>query len=488
MDIAIVTGASSSLGLAISSRLIQLGFRVYGLGGDYKECPLRNVNFKPMPCDLADPGAIEDACRQILAAEKGVYVVINNAKFFGRRPFPEMEAAEMERILRVNLLCPLVLSRVLSSSLKALQGYFIQLGSPYADSSRGGPVGAASSGGLKWMGEALFEEMRGHGVKVSHLSPEPNRYREGRLSARPGARTEAAIDPEAVAQAIEQILQSQFGNIITELVLRPLRVSEPDQDPVVRLPYPEPKPVPYTVPREMIEAEEQLEDEEFERNERRREERGREGGEKDGSEKSAREEKPRRKRTSGRKERKPPDKETGQGGEKDIRRSAESEAPRKKDLRKREEEEPATGTGAPASKAETGPEPSESEGRRRRRPRRKPRPPKAEVGFLDRQAPVKEAPVKKVSGPEAEKPAPTKAEGDSPEGTGVPVAKKVARKATKKTAVRKTAAKKAAPRKAVKKTPVKGAKKAVAAKKAATRKRPSRKAAAKKIPESGESG
>ncbi|HSH09318.1 MAG TPA: SDR family oxidoreductase, partial [Oceanipulchritudo sp.] len=139
MDIAIVTGASSSLGLAISRRLIQLGFRVYGLGGDYKDCPLQNVNFKPMACDLADPVALDAACQRILEKEKGVFLVVNNAKFFGRNRFLEMDIEEMERILRINLLCPMVLIRNFAHSLKELQGYIIQLGASYADSSAGGP-------------------------------------------------------------------------------------------------------------------------------------------------------------------------------------------------------------------------------------------------------------------------------------------------------------------------------------------------------------
>jgi hypothetical protein len=51
---------------------------------------------------------------------------------------------------------------------------------------------------------------------------------ETRGPVRPGARLEAAIDPEAVAQAIEQILQSPFGNVVTEMVMRPLRaVAQP---------------------------------------------------------------------------------------------------------------------------------------------------------------------------------------------------------------------------------------------------------------------
>ena len=169
MDIAIVTGASSSLGLAISRRLIQLGFRVYGLGGDYKDCSLNNVNFRPMACDLSDPAAVEAACRRIVEAEKGVFLVVNNAKYFGQHAFMEMTTPEIERILRINLLCPLVIIRTLAASLKELQGYIIQLGAPYAETSRGGAAGAAASGGLKWMGDLLFHELRSHGVKVCHL-------------------------------------------------------------------------------------------------------------------------------------------------------------------------------------------------------------------------------------------------------------------------------------------------------------------------------
>ncbi|MGC9450595.1 MAG: SDR family oxidoreductase [Oceanipulchritudo sp.] len=276
MDIAIVTGASSALGLAVSRRLIQLGFRVYGLGGDYKDCPLQNVNFKPVSCDLGDPSAVEEAAHGILEKEKGVYVLVNNAKYFGQKRFAEMEISDMERVLRINLLCPLVLVRTLAGSLRNLQGYLINLGAPYSDFSRGGPVGASASGGLKWMGEVLFHDLRDYGVKVCHLSPEPNRGRDPRSLVRPGARMEASIDPEAVAQAIEQILQSPFGNVITELVMRPLRVREPEQEPVRNLPYPEPQPIPYTVPREIIEAEEQLEEEEWQENQHRKRKRRRE--------------------------------------------------------------------------------------------------------------------------------------------------------------------------------------------------------------------
>ena len=43
MDVAIVTGASTGLGAAISRKLLELGFRVYGLGGNYTQMPFNNA-------------------------------------------------------------------------------------------------------------------------------------------------------------------------------------------------------------------------------------------------------------------------------------------------------------------------------------------------------------------------------------------------------------------------------------------------------------
>ena len=423
MDIAIVTGASSSLGLAISERLIQMGFRVYGLGGDYKDCRLQNVNFKPFPCDLSDPEAVEAAARAILEKEKGVFVLINNAKYYGGKTYFEADRREIERILNINLLCPLVLTRTLADSLVSLQGFLIQLGSPHAETSRGGPVGAAASGGLKWMGEVLFHDLRDHGVKVCHLSPEPNRGRDPRSVARPGARIEAAIDPEAVAQAIEQILQSRFGNIVTEMVLRPLRVSEPDFDPVIRLPYPKPKPVPYTVPREMIEAEEQLESEELERKAKQRR---------------------KRRQTKKREETK-----AAESSAEESEATAKEEKPKRKRTRKAKSAKMDKKPEQPEPKAEEKPEPKEkpkAEGEgKRRRSRRKPRPPMASVGFVGR-------------------------ESEKPEKPPAKAVKKVAKKAARKTT--KKAARKAVPAK-------KAAKKEAVTKKAAPKKRATKKAAKK---------
>lgn len=469
MDIAIVTGASSALGMAISSRLIQLGFRVYGLGGDYQNCPLKNVNFKPLACDLSDALAVEAAANRILEKEKGVVLLVNNAKFFARNSFAEMGVAEMERIVRINLLCPLVLARTLQKSLSSLQGGIINLGSASIDSSRDGAVGAAASGGLKWMSEALFNSLRDKGVKVTHISPEPNRVRGTQTTVRKGAQIEASLDPEAVAQAVEQIVHNPFGNIVTELVLRPLRTNEPQQDPVVHLPVPEPQPIPYTVPREVIEAEEELEEQAFE---------------------AAREKKKARRkaRTAKKKE------------------AAKKEAPTELESAP-EAAEPVAGPSADTpetpTRPETGPSdavpsPAQRPGFGKRR-RRKPKPPMTQVGFLKQETvvetatdfSVKESPSTDYGTPSEPTPAAKTAPAAdsladaSAKSAGRPrkaarkSVRKSAKKASRKVSTEEPAVAHTDPPAAAKKTTKKATKKAV--RKVATKKgAPAKKATARK--------
>jgi hypothetical protein len=406
---------------------------------------------------------VEAAARRILESEKGILLLVNNAKYFGTKNYLEMSPEEMQRVMNINLLCPLILARTFAEGLINLQGYIIQLGPLHVESSHGGPAGAASSGGLKWMSELLFHDLREFGVKVCHLSPEPNRGRDPRTTPRKGTRVTASIDPEAVAQAVEQLLQSPYGNIVTELVIRPLRVREPEFDPVVKLPYPNPKPVPYTVPREMIEAEDQLEEEEFQKKQDLKRQRRKESTRKR-AQKAAnlkKEEQPAEKLES------QPDKpgETSEAPKKRRRRSrSRQEKPQPAKQESKKEEPPEPKPESDTTKSDT----SRASQEPRKRSRRKPKPPRVEVGFLKEKK--EETVVEK-------KPEPEKA--DPPVVADVP--EKAEKPAKKKIAAKKTARKAAAKKAAARKSPAKKAARKAAAKKSA-RKTPNKSASARKTP------
>jgi len=256
MDIAVVTGAASGLGLAITRKLLDLGFRVYGLGGNYKDTPLDNLEFRPLPCDLTDPVQVDAMVEAILEKEKSVSVLVNNAKYYPPELIEDGAPGEFARSLNVNLLCPLILVRSLMESLKDAGGSIINISSATPETARGGPVGAASDGGLRWMNEVLFQQLRDFGVGVSAIYPEPNRWRPADAPKPERDAPQSLIDVDAVANAVVQIVQKANGNIMTEVVIRPSRLVDRKIPAMRKVPYPKPKPIPYTVPREMIEAEE----------------------------------------------------------------------------------------------------------------------------------------------------------------------------------------------------------------------------------------
>jgi NAD(P)-dependent dehydrogenase (short-subunit alcohol dehydrogenase family) len=263
MDTAIVTGASSALGLAISRKLIDIGFRVHGLGGDYTNCSLKNSAFIPTPCDLSDPNQLMQRVAAILEREDDVCLLVNNAKYAPPEEFAATSPAEIDRALRINLLAPLLLGRCLIESLRRSRGLVVNIAAATSLTARGGVIGAATTGGLRWAGEALFNEFREFGVRVTTIAPEPNRWRpEDCAPPRPGMPVMSQIDPAVVADAVAELVHNRHGNLVTELVLRPQRITEPKIDAVRRLPFPDPLPIPYTVPRAWIEAEE-LRDPEF---------------------------------------------------------------------------------------------------------------------------------------------------------------------------------------------------------------------------------
>lgn len=240
MDTAIITGAASGVGLSIAKKLVENGFRVYGLGGNYADCPYQNKDFIPLPCDLGDPLQVDRRLENILEKEGGVLVVVNNAKRYLTKPLEESTTAELQSALQVNLLCPLQILRSCLPHLRHLQGYVINITVNTWEFARGGPVGAASSGGLRWLSDVLFEENRDFGVKVTTLFPQSNRRRPDGAPPPPADHPSSAIDPEVVAEAVFDIIFNKSGNTFTELVLRPQRFIEK--------PAPAPWQIPFATP------------------------------------------------------------------------------------------------------------------------------------------------------------------------------------------------------------------------------------------------
>src|SRR5581483_6317673 len=142
------------------------GAEVVALGRD--EAALREAG-RPLVCDLADPEQVARA-----AAEAGpVDVLVANAGVGRAGRLAELEPAEGERLVRVNLLAPLLLTRaLLPGMLERGRGHVVLVGSIVGHvGARDEAAYAATKGGVLAFAESLRQELAGTPVAVSHVTP-----------------------------------------------------------------------------------------------------------------------------------------------------------------------------------------------------------------------------------------------------------------------------------------------------------------------------
>lgn len=221
MKTAIVTGASSGIGLAVS-QMLAAEYLVYGFGRDFSRCTFSDKQFIPVTCDLTNTN---DLCKRITAIRKQneVSVLINNAGagYFG--PHEELNPQKIQEMVTVNLLVPLILSQQLLRDLKKHHGYLINISSVTA--KKASPHGAAygaTKAGLSSFSASLFEEARKYGVKVVSIHPDMTKtdfYRNANFME--GPQEDTYLHPEEVAAAVKTVLSVRDGIVMTDLTLVP---------------------------------------------------------------------------------------------------------------------------------------------------------------------------------------------------------------------------------------------------------------------------
>lgn len=224
MDCAIITGADNPIGQAIARRIIDMGYRVYGLGQFRRGSAFEHRQFHPIGCDLTQPMKITESLETI-AEDKRIVSLLIHASPVSSLPgkdgagLDDLEPGEVEALMRMQLLGPILLSRLLLKPLTRAHGHLLFLSPAVDPSGPANPALLAATSGLRRFAHSLFERERKHGLRVTNLILDPND--SARQSLRSGEAQEL-LNPKQVALAAEQILRTAAeGNVVTELVLRP---------------------------------------------------------------------------------------------------------------------------------------------------------------------------------------------------------------------------------------------------------------------------
>ncbi len=227
----LISGASSGIGLACAQLLLQQGYKVIGLSRRDPADALEHENFTVLPLDLADPTQVESQLKALL--EKRDIDALVHAAGLGRfGSIEQFSIAQMEELLRVNLLSAMIISRLLLPAMRRRgRGRMIFIGSESAlVAGKKGAVYCASKFGLRGFCLSLREDCASDGIHVSLINPGMVRSPFfDDLPFAPGANQENAIEVGDVAQLVVQILCSSPNIVIDEINLSP-RVKSIDFD------------------------------------------------------------------------------------------------------------------------------------------------------------------------------------------------------------------------------------------------------------------
>ncbi|MCU0226730.1 MAG: SDR family oxidoreductase [Bryobacterales bacterium] len=180
---ALVTGASSGIGVEFARLLAERGYpvalsarredRLRTLAAELES--RHGVPTQVLPCDLAEPGAAESLWEQVQRAGLHVNVLVNNAGFGDNGPFAEAEWARMQDMLQLNIVALTALSRFALPAMRARrQGYILNVASVAAfQPGPGMAVYFATKAYVLSFTEALWAELQGSGVVATTLCPGP---------------------------------------------------------------------------------------------------------------------------------------------------------------------------------------------------------------------------------------------------------------------------------------------------------------------------
>src|SRR5271163_2887786 len=237
MDNVVVTGASRGIGLAIADRLARDGFRVVAVARRDSEALAATAAkltesggpgalvFHPL--DLSDVATIPTFVRQLRGQFGPIYGLINNAGLGTAGLLATTPDAEIQRLIQLNTLSPILLSKYVVRGMMAEgRGRVINISSIVASSGFNAlSVYAASKASLVGFTKSLAREVGRVGVNVNAIAPgfidtEMTGGIEGsereRIIGRSALRRLAA--PEDIA-AMAALLMGEGGRNITGAVM-----------------------------------------------------------------------------------------------------------------------------------------------------------------------------------------------------------------------------------------------------------------------------
>jgi NADP-dependent 3-hydroxy acid dehydrogenase YdfG len=232
-NVAVVTGASSGIGEAISIRLAALGASVVLVGRRpealsivAKHIDAAGGHAISLAADVSDLSSIRAAVGRVITTCERIDIVVNNAGTAALAPFASAEAGEWQKMVDVNISGVIntthaALPYLLNAAETSARGVadVITIGS--AMGRRVGAIGgvyAATKHAVGAFSESLRQELAGRAVRVGLVEPG---FVDTPLTTNVPAREQFTfLRPEDVAEAVEYMISRPAQVAVNEVLLR----------------------------------------------------------------------------------------------------------------------------------------------------------------------------------------------------------------------------------------------------------------------------
>jgi len=208
----LVTGAGKGIGRATAVMLAARGARVVALSRSADDlAKLKSeIACETICADLAEIEAIADALKDALPVD----LLVNCAGTTVLQSFVESDLGEFDRVLKVNTVAPMVLSRIVVKDwlARGIKGAIVNVSS---DAARRGVVNhtayCASKAALDAMTRVMAAELGPSGIRVNSVNPTVTLTPMGELAWSDPAKADPVkariplgrfLDPDEVAEAI----------------------------------------------------------------------------------------------------------------------------------------------------------------------------------------------------------------------------------------------------------------------------------------------
>ena len=216
--VALVTGGSKGIGAAIAKALAEAGASV--VSTSRSGTGESSTRLMQVASDVRKPADAERAVNEAVRAFGGLDILVNNAGVGAFANIADMSVEQWHAVIDTNLSGVFYCCHAASPELRKRGGGWIINISSLAGKNAfpGGGAYCASKAALNQFSEALMQEVRYDGIRVSYVMPGSVATE---FMGRGSAKRDWATTPEDVAQVVLDLIATPARSLPSRVELRP---------------------------------------------------------------------------------------------------------------------------------------------------------------------------------------------------------------------------------------------------------------------------